>query len=459
MSFDDFALNNTVKNALKDLGFVKPTAVQEQAIPLVLQGSDVLACAQTGTGKTAAFLLPIINNMQNGQLKMGIPNALILSPTRELALQIADAFDDFAKGSKLRQVCLIGGVSQNLQMAEVRRGVNVIIATPGRLIDFIERGSLLLHQIKYLVIDEADRMLDMGFIPDIEKIMKRLPPRKQTLFFSATMPKPIEKLANKILKNPKTVFVTPPQTSSKNIKQYYIALRSPKNKEKRLSDFLSQEKVNQGMIFCNRKKDIDALCMLVAGFGYSVSPLHGDMTQMKRLQALDSFKAGEIDILICSDVAARGVDVEGVSHVINFEVPGSHEDYVHRIGRTGRAGSKGISLTFVTDREKTAKDSWNKIFENNKDSLEHYGALEDATQSTSGSKDHKKSDQGAGRGKKRNSKHENKDTQSSGNRMPHKRSANGGVKEDVVSNKKTDNTSSKTDDDAFGDDVPAFLKM
>lgn len=447
MSFDDFALNNTVKNALKDLGFITPTAVQEQAIPHVLKGSDVLACAQTGTGKTAAFLLPIINNMQNGQLKMGIPNALVLSPTRELALQIADAFDDFAKGSKLRQVCLIGGVSQNLQMAEVRRGVNVIIATPGRLIDFIERGSLLLHQIKYLVIDEADRMLDMGFIPDIEKIMKRLPPRKQTLFFSATMPKPIEKLANKILNNPEKIFVTPPQTSSKNIKQYYIALRNPKNKEKRLSAFLSKEKVNQGMIFCNRKKDIDALCMLVAGFGYSVSPLHGDMSQMKRLQALESFKAGNIDILICSDVAARGVDVEGVSHVVNFEVPGSHEDYVHRIGRTGRAGSKGTSLTFVTDREKTAKDSWNKIYESNKDSLEHYGEEEQDSEGNNAQNTDSSDKRTSGR------KHASKKTSEPRNKMPNKRPDNGGVKQDQPKSNKGD------DDSGFGEDVPAFLKM
>ena len=369
MSFKNFYFDEALEKAIDAVGFKDATEIQKQAIPIILQGQDVLASAQTGTGKTAAFLLPLIQILMDKDQKARVPRAVVLSPTRELAEQIAEQFDAFAKDLGLTQVLLIGGVAQGKQTAVMRKDVDVIIATPGRLIDLIEQGKMLLHQVNYLIIDEADRMLDMGFIPDIEKILKWLPKKRQSLLFSATLPKPIQKLSEKILLQPKKIFVTPPQTASGNITQYYIKSYK-KDKSALLSNFLDQEKIKLGMIFCNRKRDIPPLAKLVSSYGYKVLELHGDMTQPKRKEALEAFRKGQADILICSDVASRGVDIDAVSHVVNFETPVHFEDYIHRIGRTGRAGEKGVSLTFVDDER---SDQWKEIFSKNKDILKPYG--------------------------------------------------------------------------------------
>ena len=350
MKFSDLGLSDGLSRAVADLGYETPTPIQEKSIPIVLMGRDILGSAQTGTGKTASFTLPMIDILASGRAKARLPRSLILAPTRELAAQVADSFEKFSVNNKLSMALLIGGVSFADQNAALSKGVDVLIATPGRLLDHFERGKVLLNDVKVLVIDEADRMLDMGFIPDVEKIVGLLPRMRQTLFFSATLSDDIQKLGSKFVMNPKIIEVAPPASTAETVAQHLIWSDS-KAKRQVLRDLLGVEKVKNAVIFCNRKRDISTLVTSLTRHGFSAVALHGDMTQSARLEALQKFKDGDVPLLIASDVAARGLDIAGLSHVFNFDVPMSAEDYVHRIGRTGRAGKSGRAFTIAAGKD------------------------------------------------------------------------------------------------------------
>jgi superfamily II DNA/RNA helicase len=359
MKFADLELSEELLRALDECGYQEPTPIQEKAIPYVLMNRDLLGCAQTGTGKTASFVLPMLDILSQGRARAKMPRSLIIEPTRELAAQVAENFDMYGKYQKLTKALLIGGVTFGEQDRLLDRGVDVLIATPGRLIDHFERGNVLLNDVKIVVIDEADRMLDMGFIPDVEKIVGVLPPMRQTLMFSATMPKEIKKLADKFLSNPKEVSVDPPSTTADTIKQELIKL-TPRQKREALRSILRGEDVKNALIFCNRKRDVGIVHRSLERHGFEAGALHGDMDQFSRTETLDKFKKDEIKYLVCSDVAARGLDIKAMSHVINFDVPTHAEDYVHRIGRTGRAGLKGHAITFATSEDSKYLDSASK---------------------------------------------------------------------------------------------------
>jgi len=348
MTFDDLGLSSQVLKAVADAGYTSPTPIQRQAIPVVLTGRDVLGCAQTGTGKTAGFTLPMIDILAGGRARARMPRSLILEPTRELAQQVAESFEKYGKYHKLNRALLIGGTSMSDQEAVLSRGVDVLIATPGRLLDLIERGKILLADVKLLVIDEADRMLDMGFIPDIEKIVGRLPVLRQTLFFSATMPPEIRRLADKFLSNPKEISVDKPATAAVLVEQRLVRVpQDDRAKRDVLRDLLRSEEIGSALIFCNRKRDVATLHRSLEKYGFDAKALHGDMSQPARTETLEQFRQGKFRLLVCSDVAARGLDIPAVSHVFNFDVPIHAEDYVHRIGRTGRAGRSGKSFTLA----------------------------------------------------------------------------------------------------------------
>ena len=344
MDFADLGLTPDTLKAVTDAGYLTPTPIQEQAIPVVLMGRDVLGVAQTGTGKTAAFTMPMIDILSDGRAKARMPRSLIIAPTRELAAQIADNFVKYGKYQSLSMALLIGGSSFTDQEKALERGVDVLIATPGRLLDLYERGRILLNDVKVLVIDEADRMLDMGFIPDVERIVSLLPKIRQTLFFSATMDKEIRKLADKFLLNPKQIAVSLPATAAATVEQGLVIVRND-DKSEALRRILRAKNVHNAFIFCNRKKDVDILYKSLTNHGFDAVALHGDMPQSKRNETLAKFKADEVELLVCSDVAARGLDISNVGHVINFDVPVNAEDYIHRIGRTGRAGKEGHAYT------------------------------------------------------------------------------------------------------------------
>ncbi|CAO3422029.1 DEAD/DEAH box helicase [Azospirillum endophyticum] len=347
MLFSELGLGPDVLRAIEDKGYTQPTPIQEQAIPCVLQRRDVLGCAQTGTGKTASFTLPMISILASGRARARMPRSLILEPTRELAAQVAESFETYGKYHKLSMALLIGGETFTEQVKKLDRGVDVLIATPGRLIDLFERGNIMLNDIKVFVIDEADRMLDMGFIPDIERIVSKLPKNRQTLFFSATMPPEIRRLADAFLNEPVEITVAPPASPAETVTQA-LSLVHEMDKRKALRHLLQTEDVKNAFIFCNRKRDIAVLQKSLERHGFNVGALHGDMVQSKRTETLERFKQGEITLLVCSDVAARGIDVQGLSHVFNFDVPLTPDDYVHRIGRTGRAGKQGRAFMLAT---------------------------------------------------------------------------------------------------------------
>jgi superfamily II DNA/RNA helicase len=370
MSFQNLGLSDELLRALGDVGYSQPTPIQSQAIPVVFMGRDLLACAQTGTGKTAGFTLPMIDILAAGTAKARMPRSLILEPTRELAAQVAESFDTYGKYHKLTKALLIGGHTMNEQIKTVERGVDVLIATPGRLLDLFERGHLLMFDVKILVIDEADRMLDMGFVPEVERIVGMLPKIRNTLFFSATMPPEIRRLSDKFLMNPKEISVDPPSTTAETITQGLVIVehrdgRRPgggaKEKREILRKLILMESPKNALIFCNRKRDVDVVCRSLNSHGILASRLHGDMTQPARTETLGKFKSGEINIVVCSDVAARGLDIPNMSHVFNFDVPIHAEDYVHRIGRTGRAGRQGFAYTIATLEDRKYLDAINEI--------------------------------------------------------------------------------------------------
>jgi superfamily II DNA/RNA helicase len=360
MTFADLGLSDELLRAVADSGYDEPTPIQRAAIPSVLMGKDLIGIAQTGTGKTAGFVLPMIDILHEGRSRARMPRSLILEPTRELAQQVSENFDKYGKYHKLSMALLIGGVQMGDQVKALEKGVDVLIATPGRLMDLFGRGKIMLNDCNLLVIDEADRMLDMGFIPDIEEICAKLPKNRQTLLFSATMPPPIQKLAAKFLQEPKRVEVARPATANVNIEQRLVEVRADKKKDA-LRDVLRHEEFKNAIVFANRKTTVRELAGSLKRSGFAAGQIQGDMDQSDRIAEFDRFKKDDITILVASDVAARGLDVKGVSHVVNFDVPWQPDDYIHRIGRTGRAGMTGIAITLATRADAEAVDRIEKL--------------------------------------------------------------------------------------------------
>jgi superfamily II DNA/RNA helicase len=360
MTFADLGLSDQLLRAVEESGYSEPTPIQRGAIPSVLMGRDLVGIAQTGTGKTASFVLPMIDILAHGRSRALMPRSLILEPTRELAAQVSENFEKYGKYHKLSMALLIGGVQMGDQVKALEKGVDVLIATPGRLMDLFQRGKILLNGCELLVIDEADRMLDMGFIPDIEEICSKLPKSRQTLLFSATMPPPIQKLAAKFLNEPKRIEVARPATANVNIEQRLVNVRADKKRDV-LRDILRHEELKNAIIFSNRKTTVRELATSLKRSGFAVGQIHGDMDQSDRIAEFDRFKNDEINILVASDVAARGLDVKGVSHVINFDVPWQPDDYIHRIGRTGRAGMTGIAVMLATREDAEAVAAIEKL--------------------------------------------------------------------------------------------------
>ncbi|AGI67753.1 putative ATP-dependent RNA helicase RhlE [Octadecabacter antarcticus 307] len=371
IKFSDLKLDAKVLKAVEETGYTTPTPIQAGAIPPALEGRDVLGIAQTGTGKTAGFTLPMITMLKRGRARARMPRSLVLAPTRELAAQVAENFDTYAKYTKLTKALLIGGVSFKEQDNLIDRGVDVLIATPGRLLDHFERGKLILSDVKIMVVDEADRMLDMGFIPDIERIFGLTPFTRQTLFFSATMAPEIERITNTFLSNPAKIEVARAATTSETITQGVIMFKGSKKtseaieKQKLLRDIIASEGANcrNGIIFCNRKIDVDAVAKSMTKAGLDASPIHGDLEQSHRMRTLAKFRDGTLRFLVASDVAARGLDIPNVSHVFNYDVPSHAEDYVHRIGRTGRAGKTGATIMICTPRDQKNLDDIERLVE------------------------------------------------------------------------------------------------
>jgi superfamily II DNA/RNA helicase len=362
MPFSQLGLSDKVMAAVAAAGYPKPTPIQEQAIPHVLARRDVLGIAQTGTGKTAAFTLPMLTMLEHGRARARMPRTLILEPTRELAAQVEESFIKYGAKQKLNVALVIGGVSFDDQDAKLTRGVDVLIATPGRLLDHFERGRLLLTGVELLVIDEADRMLDMGFIPDIERICKLVPFTRQTLFFTATMPPEIQRITETFLHNPVRVEVSRPATTVAATTQLLVRTgREPHAKRETLRNYLRSAELKNAIIFCNRKREVAQLHRSLLRHGFNAAALHGDLDQSARTAALDQFRKGEVALLIASDVAARGLDIPDVSHVINFDVPHHADDYVHRIGRTGRAGKSGTAITIVSPADHKAVGAIEKL--------------------------------------------------------------------------------------------------
>ncbi len=369
--FSDLNLNTKVLKAIDEAGYESPTPIQAGAIPPALEGRDVLGIAQTGTGKTASFTLPMLSLLARGRARARMPRSLVLCPTRELAAQVAENFDTYSKHLKLTKALLIGGVSFKEQDKLIDKGVDVLIATPGRLLDHFERGKLLLTGVQIMVVDEADRMLDMGFIPDIERIFSLTPFTRQTLFFSATMAPEIERITNTFLSAPARIEVARQATASETIEQGVVMFkpsrrdREASEKRRVLRELIAKEgdACTNAIIFCNRKTDVDICAKSLKKYGLDAAPIHGDLDQSQRTKTLDAFRNGELRFLVASDVAARGLDVPSVSHVFNFDVPGHAEDYVHRIGRTGRAGRDGKAFMICTPRDEKAFDAVEKLIQ------------------------------------------------------------------------------------------------
>ena len=362
MQFHELGLSDPLLKAIGDAGYESPTAIQAEAIPHLLMGRDIIGIAQTGTGKTASFTLPMIEILSTGRARARMPRSLILEPTRELAAQVAENFEIYGKNHKLNMALLIGGVSFSDQEDKLDRGVDVLIATPGRLLDHFERGKVLLADIKVLVVDEADRMLDMGFIPDVERIIKLLPHIRQTAMFSATMPTEIQRLTDSYMMSPRTVQVAPQASAAETVTQGLLRVRGGfTEKRAALRKLIGASNVKNAIVFCNRKRDVAVLEKSLRSHGFNAAALHGDMHQSERMKTLEKFREGEIQLLVASDVAARGLDIPNMSHVFNFDVPMHADDYIHRIGRTGRAGKEGHAYTLATRADEKFLDSVERL--------------------------------------------------------------------------------------------------
>ncbi|PRX10383.1 UNVERIFIED_ORG: superfamily II DNA/RNA helicase [Martelella mediterranea] len=461
-SFSDLGLSPKVLSAVTEAGYSEPTPIQEGAIPHALTRRDVCGIAQTGTGKTASFVLPMLTLLERGRARARMPRTLILEPTRELAAQVAENFDKYGKNHKLNVALLIGGVSFDEQDRKIERGADVLIATPGRLLDHTERGKLLMTGVEILVIDEADRMLDMGFIPDIERIAKIIPFTRQTLFFSATMPPEIQKLADRFLQNPVRIEVAPPSSTAATVEQKLVASKG-KDYEKRetlRSIINQQDDLKNAIIFCNRKKSVADLLRSLQRHEYACGALHGDMDQHSRTTILQNFRDGKLPLLVASDVAARGLDIPDVSHVFNYDVPIHAEDYVHRIGRTGRAGRKGKAFTIATSKDTKFVDAIEKLIDRKIEWL-------DGTPSSLGAEDSSEKPEPRARrsGKKQQApsaatgKDEPKAAPQQDNRAPRpKNTANGSkpANDDRRRSRRRDRDDEPTPV-GFGDDIPAFM--
>ncbi|HEY8596541.1 MAG TPA: DEAD/DEAH box helicase [Devosiaceae bacterium] len=423
---DDFTglgLSDKVIQAVADAGYTKPTDIQAKAIPPVLERRDVIGIAQTGTGKTASFVLPMLTLLEKGRARARMPRTLILEPTRELAAQVHENFEKYGKNHKLTVALLIGGVSFDEQNKKLDRGADVLIATPGRLLDHFERGKLLMTGVEILVIDEADRMLDMGFIPDIERICGLLPPRRQTLFFSATMPPEVRKLTGRFLRDPVQLEVARQASTADTIVQRLLRCSGkPAEKRAALREQIREAKdLANAIVFCNRKRDVATLYRSLTRHGFNAGELHGDMDQKSRMETLDKFKTGKITLLVASDVAARGLDIPAVSHVFNFDVPSHAEDYVHRIGRTGRAGRSGASITLVTPADSKHLDAILKLIRKDVEWID----LGATPESESEQKSKPESAPDAGEGRKRPSRRSGAKAKPAGDAAPNRPQADG----------------------------------
>ena len=400
--FSQLGLSATTLKAVADTGYTTATPIQASAIPVALAGRDVLGIAQTGTGKTAAFTLPMIDRLSSGRAKARMPRALVLAPTRELADQVASSFEKYAKGTKLSWALLIGGVSMGDQVTLLNKGVDVLIATPGRLLDLFERGKVMLNGVEIMVIDEADRMLDMGFIPDIERIFKLTPPRRQTLFFSATMPPEITRLTTQFLKDPTRLEASRPAMTAETITQYLVRIPTsdPKAKRAALRALIGRADVRNGIVFCNRKSEVDVVAKSLKQHGFDAAPIHGDLDQSLRMKTLAAFRSGELKLLVASDVAARGLDIPDVSHVFNYDVSHHADDYVHRIGRTGRAGKTGQTFMIVTPGDDRSLDKVLKLIKMDPEELVLDG-VDFAPGKAPATRDSDRSDKAPARGRSR----------------------------------------------------------
>ena len=464
MTFDRLNLHPKVLSAVFDAGYDEPTPIQAQAIPHAIQGRDVLGIAQTGTGKTASFTLPMISLLARARARARMPRSLILAPTRELAAQVAENFEIYGKNFNLTTALLIGGVSFGDQDKKIDRGADVLIATPGRLLDHFERGKLMLTGIEIMVVDEADRMLDMGFIDDLERIFKLTPFTRQTLFFSATMPPEITRLTNEFLSNPIRVEVAPASSTVDTIEQKLCAVptarreRTEREKRRALREILALEKktLKNGIVFCNRKRDVGILFKSLQKHGFNVGALHGDLDQRVRMQVLDGFRNGAIDLLVASDVAARGLDIPSVSHVFNFDVPVNAEDYVHRIGRTGRAGRKGVAYTLAAPADSRLLAQVVQLIGKAIPAVEIAGVTDTAEASVSSEEPEKNADRRRRRNKKA-------DTATQAAAIPDDQPVREQTAQKSHRRDRGDNRRrrSKDDDDppviGLGDHVPAFL--
>ena len=480
ITFAELNLDPRIQSAIDAAGYEHPTPIQEQAIPVIKKGGDVTGIAQTGTGKTAAFTLPMMHRLTKGRARARMPRSLILCPTRELAAQVSENFETYGKDLKLNMALLIGGVSFKEQEQKLMRGVDVLIATPGRLIDQFERGKILLTGVEVFTIDEADRMLDMGFIPDIEKICKLLPPRRQTLLFSATMPKEIARLAKTFQKDPVRIEVARESKTAETIAQHVVKLPRGDDKAKRtaLRRIIESRDVKNGIVFCNRKREVDIVAKSLAKHGFSAAPIHGDLPQSARMDTLNKFREGELQLLVASDVAARGLDIPDVGHVFNYAPPPKDEDYVHRIGRTGRAGREGESFTMVGPDD--AKGWRGVMMLINTDVAEYMPdglveELEDLPEESGGRRGRGRGDRGGrrdrsegrGRGRGRRDRSERREETETPSEKEATTTAAERPKKDRKERSKRDYK--RKDDDlildpapddvqGFGDEVPAFLK-
>jgi superfamily II DNA/RNA helicase len=459
---DDFSglgLSAKVTEAVAAAGYTKPTEIQAQAIPHVLEKKDIIGIAQTGTGKTASFVLPMLTLLESGRARARMPRTLILEPTRELAAQVAENFEKYGKNHRLTMALLIGGVSFEDQNKVLDRGADVLIATPGRMLDQFERGRILLTGVDILVIDEADRMLDMGFIPDIERICGLLPPRRQTLFFSATMPPEIERLTKRFLRDPVRLEVARKNSTAETIDQKLVKVSNkPDEKRAALRQLIrASDNLTNAIIFCNRKRDVATLARSLQRHGFSAGELHGDMDQKNRMETLDAFKTNKLTLLVASDVAARGLDIPAVSHVFNFDVPTHAEDYIHRIGRTGRAGRSGTSYTLAAPADGKYLDAIVKLIQKEIPLLKLDGAAPAEAETSEPAAESR--GEGRRRGRDRDRPKRSAEAPANGASEQAPREPRRERKERDERPRKTERVPEYTSDTPFGSDgpVPAFL--